>query len=177
MGWKLHLMQWLVVVSVGCVAGTMYTVGDSSGWDISTDLDSWVNGKSFLVGDSLLFQFSSYHSLVELQRQDFESCNTTNLVLQQSNTSSGNTTIPLTRPGDRFFTCGNSLHCLGGMKLQVHTATNQTSTTVQPSGSQEDGPTSSSLRGPSLANNIPSSASTRRCCWMLVLALFGCFVF
>lgn len=28
--------------------------------------------------------------------------------------------MPLTRGGDRYFVCGNKLHCLGGMKLLVH---------------------------------------------------------
>lgn len=35
-----------------CTA-TVYTVGDTAGWDISTDLNSWVAGKSFTVGDIL----------------------------------------------------------------------------------------------------------------------------
>lgn len=30
---------------------TMYMVGDSSGWDISTDFDSWSQDKHFVVGD------------------------------------------------------------------------------------------------------------------------------
>lgn len=32
---------------------TIYTVGDSAGWDISTDLDTWALGKRFVVGDAL----------------------------------------------------------------------------------------------------------------------------
>lgn len=35
-----------------CTA-TTYIVGDSSGWDISTDLDTWSQGKRFFVGDLL----------------------------------------------------------------------------------------------------------------------------
>lgn len=31
----------------------MYTVGDTAGWDISSDLDSWVTGKRFVAGDVL----------------------------------------------------------------------------------------------------------------------------
>lgn len=32
---------------------TTYIVGDTSGWDISTDLDTWSQGKRFFVGDVL----------------------------------------------------------------------------------------------------------------------------
>lgn len=34
-------------------SATVYTVGDTSGWDISTDLNSWSNNKTFKVGDAL----------------------------------------------------------------------------------------------------------------------------
>lgn len=32
---------------------TLYNVGDSSGWDVSSDLDTWKQGKTFVVGDVL----------------------------------------------------------------------------------------------------------------------------
>lgn len=34
-------------------SATTYTVGDSSGWDISTNLDTWIADKNFKVGDAL----------------------------------------------------------------------------------------------------------------------------
>lgn len=44
----------LVILSLAltCTA-TSYTVGDTSGWDISTDLGTWEKGKTFYVGDVL----------------------------------------------------------------------------------------------------------------------------
>jgi hypothetical protein len=30
-----------------------YNVGNSAGWDISADFPSWLDGKSFFVGDTL----------------------------------------------------------------------------------------------------------------------------
>ncbi|XP_071707927.1 stellacyanin-like [Rutidosis leptorrhynchoides] len=95
---------------------TTYTVGDSSGWDISTDVDSWAQDKHFVVGDILSFQYSSSHSVEEVNRDSYEGCNTTK-VLQSS--SNGNTTFALTKPGDMYFICGNKLHCYAGMKLHV----------------------------------------------------------
>lgn len=47
------LLLFMMSLSLGCVTGTIYTVADSSGWDISSDLDSWVQPKTFVVGDSL----------------------------------------------------------------------------------------------------------------------------
>ena len=52
---KLLLVFVFVVFasSLTCCRATTYMVGDNSGWDISTDLDSWANGKTFTVGDVL----------------------------------------------------------------------------------------------------------------------------
>ena len=59
----------LVILSLAltCTA-TTYVVGDSSGWDISTDLETWEQNKTFYVGDALrmcilfVFTFSSYNN-------------------------------------------------------------------------------------------------------------------
>ncbi|KAJ0772106.1 putative Phytocyanin domain, cupredoxin [Helianthus annuus] len=99
-----------------CLA-TTYTVGDSMGWDISTDVDSWAKDKHFVVGDVLLFQYSSSHSVAEVNRDSYQGCNTTNVL--QPSSSNGSTTFALTKPGDRYFVCGNRLHCYAGMKLHV----------------------------------------------------------
>ncbi|KAI4320095.1 hypothetical protein MLD38_033609 [Melastoma candidum] len=99
-----------------CDAAT-YTVGDTSGWDISTDLDTWPQGKTFYVGDVLVFQYSSSDNLEELSKEYYDNCTTTRPLQSYSN---GNTSIPLTRPGPWYFASGNRLYCLGGMKLQVN---------------------------------------------------------
>lgn len=55
---KLVLVYSLVVLglAITCNAAT-YMVGDNSGWDISTDLDTWAQGKKFVVGDLLCKYF------------------------------------------------------------------------------------------------------------------------
>ncbi|KAK7278566.1 hypothetical protein RJT34_23598 [Clitoria ternatea] len=98
-------------------SATNYIVGDSSGWDISTNLDTWVADKKFKVGDALVFQYSSGGSVEEVTKGNFDTCNTTNVLKSYGN---GNTTVPLTKAGDRYFVSGNKLYCLGGMKLHVH---------------------------------------------------------
>ncbi|XP_022716248.1 stellacyanin-like [Durio zibethinus] len=148
---KLILLCFLAVFcfSLTISDATTYIVGDTSGWDISTDLDSWASGKRFDVGDVLLFQYSSYHSVNEVTKQSFESCNTTDALGTFSN---GNTTITLSNAGDRYFVCGNQLHCLGGMKLQVNVEGDQTSSTVVAPQAQ---PSSKSNNNPSTV--IPTS--------------------
>lgn len=71
---------------------------------------------------SAAFQYSSYHSVSEVTKNSYDGCNTTD-VLQTS--SNGNTSFPLTSPGERYFVCGNRLHCLAGMKLHVNVVDDQ----------------------------------------------------
>ncbi|CAH1438875.1 unnamed protein product [Lactuca virosa] len=131
---------------------TTYTVGDTSGWDIATDVDSWAQDKHFVVGDVLSFQYSSSHSVAEVNRDRYEGCNTTN-VLQPS--SNGNTTFALTKPGDRYFICGKQLHCYAGMKLHVVV---EGKAAEAPAGAPqaESGGDSTTTTIPSSKNNNPS---------------------
>ncbi|MFS8017134.1 putative Phytocyanin domain, cupredoxin [Helianthus anomalus] len=99
-----------------------YIVGDNSGWDISTNLDTWEQGKKFVVGDVLVFQYASTDSVCEVGQESFRTCNTTNVI---NCFSDGNTSIPLTSPGERYFFCGNRLYCYSGMKLDVIVERNQ----------------------------------------------------
>ncbi|XP_076958950.1 mavicyanin-like [Bidens hawaiensis] len=124
------MRKQLVFVAYGLIAfgfaitsdANTYVVGDNSGWDISTNLDTWEQGKKFIVGDVLVFQYASTDSLCEVGQESFRTCNTTNVIKCYSN---GNTSIPLTRPGERYFLCGNKLYCYSGMKLDVIVERNQ----------------------------------------------------
>ena len=69
--------------------------------------------------------------------------------------SSGNTSIPLNRPGAMYFVCGNKLHCLGGMKLQANV---QVDPAASPAGAPEASRSPGSSSRPSSKNNNPSAA-------------------
>lgn len=116
-----------------------------------------------------VFQYSQYHSVSEVSKENYEGCNTTN-VLQSS--SNGNTSFALTRPGDRFFVCGNRLHCLGGMKLRANVVANDVaSPTAAPLPRPQSGGTLPP--GSSKSNNpISSSFLIRVTFETLVLAFF-----
>ncbi|KAL8241571.1 hypothetical protein R6Q59_014925 [Mikania micrantha] len=128
-----------------CLA-TTYTVGDSSGWDISTDVDSWARDKQLC-----LFQYSSSHSVAEVNRASYQGCNTTN-VPQPS--SKGNTTFALTKPGDRYFVCGNRLHCYAGMKLHLVV-----------DGKMADGPAAGGPEAEPGGDSSVTPATTTNPCW------------
>ncbi|XP_055826296.1 basic blue protein-like [Solanum dulcamara] len=126
---KLLLVYVIVILALAYSgSATNYMVVDNSGWDISTDLDTWLLGKRFVVGDVLLFQFSTYHSVYEVIKENFDRCNISNAVKWSSK---GNTSFPITEAGDSYFICGNRLHCLGGMKLHVNVEDN-TNTVASP---------------------------------------------
>ncbi|KAK6250392.1 hypothetical protein QUC31_007908 [Theobroma cacao] len=148
---KLILLYFLAIFCFALTSdAATYVIGDTSGWDISTDLDSWASDKSFKVGDVLSFQYSSYHSVCEVRKGSFERCNTTDTLKTFSN---GNTTVTLSKAGARYFVCGNQLHCLGGMKLQVNVEDDQASTTA---GAPEAQP-GATFRQPSSKSNNPST--------------------
>ncbi|XWS47717.1 hypothetical protein CRYUN_Cryun13aG0008200 [Craigia yunnanensis] len=148
---KLILLWFLAIFCFALTSdAATYVVGDTSGWDISSDIDSWVSDKIFKVGDALLFQYSSYHSVSEVTKESFESCNTTDTL---STFSNGNTTVTLSNAVARYFVCGNKLHCLGGMKLQVNVEDDKTSSTV---GAPEAQP-GATLPQPSSKSNNPST--------------------
>ncbi|CAF2356839.1 hypothetical protein BRARA_J02519 [Brassica rapa] len=133
---------------------TTYFVGDTSGWDISSDLESWTLGKRFSVGDVLMFQYSSTHSVYEVAKDNFQSCNSTDPIRTFTN---GNTTVALSKPGDRFFLCGNRLHCFAGMRLQVNVEGNGPS--PSPVGAPGAAPVGI-LQPSSKKNNPPTGVAT-----------------
>ena len=107
---------------------------------------------SFSLSIVVVFQYSSSHSLEKVKKEDFDSCNTTNAARTFTN---GNTTVPLTEPGTRYFVCGNQLHCLGGMKLQVNVEDNHAN---PPIGAPQAQPAGGALTQPSSKSNNPASA-------------------
>ncbi|KVI07071.1 mavicyanin [Cynara cardunculus var. scolymus] len=127
----------LLLVVLGLIAfgfaitsnANMYIVGDNSGWDISTNLDTWEKDKKFVVGDVLVFQYTSTETVCEVGQESFRACNTTNVIKCFSD---GNTSIPLTNPGERYFFCGNRLYCYSGMKLDVIVEKNQAAVAEAP---------------------------------------------
>ncbi|XP_074580881.1 mavicyanin-like [Curcuma longa] len=139
-----------VAVAVPAATATDYTVGGSQGWTSGVDYNSWASGKTFNVGDSLLFQYSSQHSVAEVGESDFNACSSSNSIQTYTDQS---TRISLTEPGSRYFICGTPGHCSGGMKLEVSVAGSTTpSSPSSPSGTASPASGSSSGAPPSASS-------------------------
>ncbi|PSS31613.1 Blue copper protein [Actinidia chinensis var. chinensis] len=96
-----------------------YTVGESSGWAIGMDYSTWTSGKTFTVGDTLVFNYISGHSVDQVSASDYSTCTVGNAIKTDS---SGATNFPLKTAGTYYFICGVPGHCGSGMKVAVTVA-------------------------------------------------------
>lgn len=98
-----------------------------------------------------MFQYGASHNVAEVGSSDYSACSATNSI---QSFSDQDTKITLTKPGTRYFICGVSGHCSGGMKLAVKVAPAAT-TTPTPSTSP-DTPSET----PSTPSETPSTSTT-----------------
>ncbi|XWS14958.1 hypothetical protein CRYUN_Cryun35bG0053000 [Craigia yunnanensis] len=133
----------LVLCMVVPSLATVYTVGDTSGWTTGVDYSAWTNGKTFKVGDSLIFNYPTSHTVDEVSSSDYSTCTVSNAIATDN---SGATTVALKTTGTHYFICGVMGHCGNGMKLAVKVE----------SGSS----TSPSTTTPSTTTTNPDSSSS-----------------
>ncbi|XVF01817.1 hypothetical protein REPUB_Repub04eG0122100 [Reevesia pubescens] len=136
-----------------------HTVGGTNGgWDLSTDLQTWVGSQKFEVGDNLIFQYTPNHDVLEVTKVDYDSCQTSS-PLQTYN--DGNTVIPLISQGKRYFICGTLGHCSQGMQIEIDTSATSTppeaSPSTPPSASPAPKTSPSPAKAPESAPGSPSS--------------------
>ncbi|CAO2171701.1 unnamed protein product [Urochloa humidicola] len=112
---------------IHAVTAADYVVGDpNGGWDGKTNYKSWAAAQTFAPGDTLTFKYNTYHNVLEVTKEAFEACTTSNPI---SFDNSGTTTVLLTMPGTRYFICGAPGHCLNGMKMEIEVADRPAPTT------------------------------------------------
>ncbi|XP_022971067.1 blue copper protein-like [Cucurbita maxima] len=131
-----------------------YTVGDSDGWEIGSDVQSWAASKNFTVGDVISFVYSGNHDVAEVKEVDFGSCSGSNPIEKHTG---GNTAITLSTAGKRFFICGVPGHCTAGMKVQIDTLAASSPPQVSPSSPPPASPPQVSPSSPPPASPPPSS--------------------
>ncbi|XP_058187483.1 mavicyanin isoform X2 [Rhododendron vialii] len=147
-----HKFLFAILISAALMveeatAATQHAVGGSQGWDESTDFSTWASGQKFVVGDQLVFKYTSLHSVVEVGSESaYKSCDISSAL---NSLNGGNSVVKLTKPGTRYFACGTSGHCGQGMKVKITTvaADASSSTTTTPassSSSSSSSPTSTS---------------------------------
>ncbi|VAI18557.1 unnamed protein product [Triticum turgidum subsp. durum] len=111
------LVALLAASCVAAAAATTFDVGDGHGWQTGLDYTTWTSDKTFAVGDTLVFNYTSKaHTVTEVNKSGYDACTGGNSL---SNDDSGATTIMLTTPGVHYFICDVPGHCAGGMKLAV----------------------------------------------------------
>ncbi|KAJ0790716.1 putative Phytocyanin domain, cupredoxin [Helianthus annuus] len=138
------LMVVLSNVSFGSAKD--YTVGDTAGWALSVDYTKWAKGKTFKVGDSLVFNYDTSHTVDLVSSSDYTTCTIGNSIASYN---SGTTTIALNTTGSHYYICGIMGHCSGGMKLRIK---------VTSDGSPSPAPTPSSIPADSPSTTLLGAA-------------------
>ncbi|XP_022773120.1 blue copper protein-like isoform X2 [Durio zibethinus] len=141
---------------------TVYTVGDTSGWTIGVDYSTWTKGKTFQVGDSLVFNYPTSHTVDEVSSSDYSTCTVGNAITTDN---SGATTVALKTAGTHYFICGVISHCGNGMKLAVKVESGSSiAPSISPSKSPSKSPSSSSSSLPPSSDKpsttTPSTTTT-----------------
>ncbi|WCJ40755.1 Blue copper protein [Euphorbia peplus] len=107
----------LLIVAPTATSATTYIVGDESGWTVGFDYQAWAQDKTFQVGDKLVFWYpAGAHNVYRVNGTDFRNCTIPRL--GQALTS-GNDTLTLATPGNKWYFCGVGAHCASGQKLAI----------------------------------------------------------
>ncbi|KAF7135910.1 hypothetical protein RHSIM_Rhsim08G0213500 [Rhododendron simsii] len=124
-------MRMVVVALFGVVAAVMlqcaaaqtaHVVGDSSGWIVPPNgaqaYVSWASDKTFVVGDTLIFNFATNaHDVLQVTKDSYDACTDTNPIGNPITTGPANVT--LTTAGDHYYICTYGRHCASGQKLTI----------------------------------------------------------
>ncbi|KNA24350.1 hypothetical protein SOVF_016500 [Spinacia oleracea] len=110
-----------------------YTVGDSSGWFAKSNLDyqKWVSGKSFSLGDFLVFNTDSNHTVIQtFNSTTYNSCDSQGDDNVQWSSIDPNSTVirpitvhvPLMKEGVSYFFSGDydGEQCMNGQKFSIN---------------------------------------------------------
>ncbi|XP_010248962.1 PREDICTED: mavicyanin [Nelumbo nucifera] len=118
--YRLMVLVSFVVLAANGALTTQHVVGGSQGWGESTDFSAWTSGRTFKVGDQLVFKYTAgLHTVVELADENaYKSCDTSSAV---DSMDGGNSVVKLSKPGTRYFACGTPGHCDQGMKVKIKT--------------------------------------------------------
>ncbi|KAK4713083.1 hypothetical protein R3W88_018990 [Solanum pinnatisectum] len=147
----LVLMTILAVLPENIIA-VDHIVGDSMGWTIPsggpTSYANWASGRTFRVGDSLVFNFATgAHDVAKVTKSAYDSCSSSgpvNLI------TVGPANITLNSTGPEYFICTFGQHCNAGQKLAINVTTSST-TTPSPAPSPATSPAPSPVPNPTRA--------------------------
>lgn len=114
---KIVLVAIVVLFLFDAANGAEITVGGASDWGLGFNYTTWASSQTFRIGDTLDFKYTQgQHNVLEVTKANYDSCGTSNPI---STHATGNDKVLLTEVGTRYFICGFTGHCAGGMKLAV----------------------------------------------------------
>ncbi|KAL1565046.1 cucumber peeling cupredoxin-like [Salvia divinorum] len=110
-----------LVVNIAA-AQNIHIVGDNMGWGIPTSTSvsysNWASGKTFMVGDILVFNFmTNEHDVVQVPKASYDDCTEDNAIGNVITTGPAN--ITLDTAGERYYICSIGGHCGAGQKLSI----------------------------------------------------------
>ncbi|CAN0923021.1 Blue copper protein [Linum grandiflorum] len=108
----------ILLIAAPAALAADITVGGTTGWTNfgNVNYDTWSSGQKFKVGDNAVFNYGGSHSVAEVSKSDYDSCDASNAIQTYSD---GATSIPLSAAGTRYFICPAAGHCSGGMKIAI----------------------------------------------------------
>ncbi|CAB4319015.1 unnamed protein product [Prunus armeniaca] len=137
-----------------------YTVGEKLGWIVPGSgyaYATWAYGKTFIVGDTLVFNFvNDTQDVAVVTKSAYENCTTNNTIAVYSKSP---VSILLNTSGENFFTSTYDRHCVLGQKLAINVTASSTATS--PSGSVAPSSPTTSTGGPGSAPAPFSSAPSK----------------
>ncbi|XP_010040578.2 blue copper protein [Eucalyptus grandis] len=143
-----------------------YTVGEGVGWNVLVNTTQayalWAANKTFMVGDTLVFNFvNGTQNVAEVTKSTYDSCNTTSTISVY--------TVPpvriiLATPGEHFYTSTYPDRCSLGQKLAINvtgsSATTPSLSPATPPSSTAMPPSTSTSPSPPSTTTTPSPAGS-----------------
>ncbi|XP_074569221.1 uclacyanin 1-like [Curcuma longa] len=154
---KVAFSMMTMAVLVQAASCATYNVGGpNGGWDLSTDLQTWASTQTFVPGDSLVFKYAPFHDVAEVTKAGYDSCSASNAIESYTD---GNSVVKLSALGKRFFICGITGHCSGGMKLEIDVVSAAAALTPPAAAAPPSPATSQAPFAPPLLGGEPSTTS------------------
>ncbi|KAK4735655.1 hypothetical protein R3W88_009916 [Solanum pinnatisectum] len=116
---------------------------------------NWAAGKTFSVGDTLVFNFTTgRHDVQQVEKTSFDGCNSQNAIGNAIMTGPANMTLNST--GEHYYICTFGMHCLNGQKLAITVSSSNATPGANPPNPSN--PTTPVVRQPEACAPTPSAA-------------------
>ncbi|XVE52216.1 hypothetical protein DITRI_Ditri02bG0105200 [Diplodiscus trichospermus] len=156
-----------IIIAVALVqftaAQTVHVVGDDLGWTVpqngASTYSNWAANKRFMVGDILVFNFTTnQHDVLQVPKASFDACTNANPIGNMLTNGPANVTLDST--GQQYYICTIGGHCQLGQKLAVTVSATSASPLPAPSPAATPTTPSPTSATPTDCTPAPTSAPT-----------------